>query len=62
MFTGLVKLEPPYHIQILEDSSNEIHSLKKMHVAPRSRLKEELKQMENVGVIKKVDGPLEWKN
>ena len=61
VFTGFIRLEPPYHIQ-LENSTPVIHAPRKIPVSLRSKLKKELDQMEAAGVIEKVKEPTEQAN
>ena len=61
VFTGFIRLEPPYHIQ-LENSTPVIHAPRKIPVSLRSKLKKELDQMEAAGVIEKVEEPTEQAN
>ena len=61
MFTGLGKLEESYQIK-KEDARPVVHPPRKVPVLLRERLKEELDDMENDGVIKKVDEPTPWVN
>ena len=61
VFTGFIRLEPPYHIQ-LENSTPVIHAPRKVPVSLRSKLKKELNQMEAAGVIEKVEEPTEQAN
>lgn len=57
-FTGLGRPEPPYHMQLLVDSTPVIHQPRKIPVAIISRLKK-LEEIENTGIIQKVYDPLE---
>ena len=61
VFTGFIRLEPPYHIQ-LENSTPVIHAPRKIPVSLRSKLKKELDQREAAGVIEKVEEPTEQAN
>ena len=61
VFTGFIRLEPPYHIQ-LENSTPVIHAPREIPVSLRSKLKKELDQMEAAGVIEKVEEPTEQAN
>ena len=62
VFTGLGRLEPPYHMQLEENSTPVIHAPRKIPVSLRSKLKKELDGMEAAGVIEKVEEPTEWVN
>ena len=59
---GLGRLESPYHIQLPGDLTSVIRLPTKILVAHRSRLKKELEEIENAGVIEKVDDPSERLN
>ena len=61
VFTGFIRLEQPYHIQ-LENSAPVIHAPRKIPISLRSKLKKELDQMEAAGVIEKVEEPTEQAN
>ena len=60
MFTGFGRLEPPYHMQLEEDSTPVIHAPWKIPVSLRCKLKKQLDGIETAGVIEKVEEPTEW--
>ena len=62
VFTGLGRLEPPYHMQLEENSTPVIHEPRKIPVSLRNKLKKELDGMEAAGVIEKVQEPTESVN
>ena len=62
VFTGLGRLEPPYHMQLEENSTPVIHEPRKIPVSLRNKLKKELDGMETAGVIEKVQEPTESVN
>ena len=59
LFTGLGKLESPYHMQLGENSNPVIHAHRKIPVSLKSKLKKELDEMETAGVTEKVAEPTE---
>ena len=62
VFTGIGRLEPPYHIQLEENATPVIHAPRKIPVSLRSKVRKELDEMEADGVIEKVEKPTEWVN
>ena len=60
VFTGLGCLKDPYHIQIDESVSPVVHPPRRVPAALRDRLKSTLCDMEQMGVIRKVDEPTDW--
>ena len=53
MYTGLERLEPPYHMQLEENSTPVIHAPWKIPVSLGNKLKKELDGMEADGVTEK---------
>ncbi|CAC5384578.1 unnamed protein product [Mytilus coruscus] len=62
VFTGLGCLEKPYHIKIDSNVNPVINPLRKIPAALREKLKGTLKEIEDKGVIRKVDEPTDWVN
>ena len=62
VFQGLGCLTEPYNIRIDHDVQPVVCPLRNQPVALRERLKEELDNMERMGVIKKVEIPTDWVN
>ena len=62
VFHGLGCLTEPYKIKIDHDIQPVVCPLRNQPVALRERLKEEIDNMERLGVIKKVDIPTDWVN
>ena len=62
VFTGLGRLQPPYHMQLEENSTPVIYVPRKIPVSLGSKLKKELDGMEAAGIIEKVEEPTEWVN
>ena len=62
VFEGLGCLEDPYTIHVDSTVTPVIHSPRQIPVAFREELKKTLAEMEEKGVIKKVDQPTDWVN
>ena len=62
VFQGLGCLAEPYKIKIDHEIPPVVCPLKNQPVTLRERLKEELNNMERLGVIKKVEIPTDWVN
>jgi len=62
LFKGLGCLKEPYHIQTDPSVSPVITPCRNHPVAIRGRLKQTLDEMEEMGVIRKVDQPTDWVN
>ena len=62
VFTGFGTLEPPYYMQLEENSTPVIHAPRKIPASLGSKLKKELDGMEAAGVIEKVEEPTECVN
>ena len=60
IFKGLGCLKEPYHIKIDPSVSPVIHPPRKVPTALREKLKTTLDEMEQNGVIRKVDEPTDW--
>ncbi|KAK6184246.1 hypothetical protein SNE40_006752 [Patella caerulea] len=61
LFTGLGKMEEPYHIQLTDNAEPYSVDVPRRVAIPMLPLvKEELKRLENLGVIIPVDQPTEW--
>lgn len=61
-FEGLGKITEPYHIKIDPSAIPVIHPPRKIPAALRDRVQTQLANMENLGVIKKVNEPTRWVN
>ena len=62
VFTGLGRLDPPYHMQLEENLTPVIHAPRKISVSLRSKIKKELYGMEAAGVIENMEEPTKWVN
>ena len=62
VFTGLGRLEKPYHIEIDPTVSPVINPPRTIPAALRERVKAELDDMEKRRVIRKVEEPTNWFN
>ena len=62
VFQGLGCLKKPYHIKVYPTITPVVSPLRSTPVALRERLKSTLDDMEEKGVVEKVDGPTEWVN
>ena len=62
VFTGLGRLEKPYHIEIHPTVSTVINPPRKIPAALQERVKAGLDDMEKRGVIRKVEEPTDWVN
>ena len=62
VFSGLGCLEKPYKIMIDPTVTPVVNAPRKVPVALRKRVKKALSDMENDGVIRKVDEPMDWVN
>ena len=60
VFEGLGCIEGEQHIKIREDAQPVVHPPRKVPVALREKVKEELKRMEKLDVIEKVTEPRAW--
>ena len=62
IFTGLGHLEKPYHIEVDPTVTPVINPPTTVSAALRDHVKEELDDMEEQGVIRKVEEPTDWVN
>jgi hypothetical protein len=62
VFQGLGCLKNPYHIEVDPTITPVVSPLRSTPVALRERLRSSLDDMEEKGVVEKVDGPTEWVN
>lgn len=62
VFSGLGCLDQPYHIDIDPSVTPVVNPTRKVPAALREKLKETLQDMEQKGVIRKVDHPTDWVN
>ena len=61
LFNGLGKLGEPYQIKLLPDSKpHALYTPRRVPLALREKVKEELNRMESIGVISKVNEPSAW--
>jgi hypothetical protein len=60
VFQGLGCLEKPYHIQVDTSVPPVVNAPRNQPAALRDRIKEALDDMENKGVIRKVEEPTDW--
>ena len=60
VFTGLGRLEKPYHIEVDPTVTPVVNPLRTIPAALRDRVKTELEDMEKRGVIRKVEEPTDW--
>ena len=61
-FTGIGCIAEPYHIKIDPEAVPVVHPPKKIPVTLRDRVKEELENIEQQSIIKKVTEPTSWVN
>ena len=54
LFKSLGKMEPEHHIKLKEDISPKVHSHRKIPASLQEKIKEELDNMEKIGVIRKI--------
>ena len=62
LFTGLGCLPGTYHIELAEGAVPVVHVPRKVPVPQRTKVVEELKRMEKLGVIVRQEAPTEWVN
>ncbi|XP_065941318.1 retrovirus-related Pol polyprotein from transposon 297 [Magallana gigas] len=62
IFSGLGKLPGKYHIEIHKSANPVVHPPRKIPAALLKPVQDELKRMEDLGVITKQDGPTDWVN
>ena len=62
IFEGLGCLPGTYHIKIDPNATHVVQSPKRIPIALKSKVKEELQRMEKLGVIKRQIEPTEWVN
>ena len=62
VFQGLGFLKNPYHIEVYPTITPVVSPLRSTPDALRERLRSSLDDMEEKGVVEKVDGPTEWVN
>ncbi|XP_052721703.1 uncharacterized protein K02A2.6-like [Crassostrea angulata] len=62
IFSGLGKLPGKYHIEIDKSANPVVHPPRKIPAALLKPVQDELKRMEDLGVITKQDGPTDWVN
>ena len=60
VFTGLGRLEKPYHIEVDPTVTPIVNPPRTIPAALRDRVKTELEDMETRGVIRKVEEPTDW--
>jgi len=62
VFDGLGCLEGKYHINLIPNVQPVVHAPRRVPVALRGKVKNELKRMETLGVIRKCTTPSTWVN
>ena len=62
LFKGLGCLPGTYHIELIDGVTPVVHSPRKIPVPQREKVVEELKRMEQLGVIVRQEEPTEWVN
>ena len=62
VFTGLGRMEKPYHIEVDPTVTPVINLPRTIPAALHDRVKEELDDMEKRGVVRKVEEPTDWVN
>ena len=62
VFKGLGRLEPEHHVEIEDGATPVIHASRKIPATLHEKVKKELDEMKNAGVIVKVEEPSEWVN
>ena len=62
LFSGLGCLPGTYRIELAESATPVVHSPSKIPVPQREKVVEELKRMEQLGVIVRQEEPTEWMN
>ena len=62
VFTGLGRLEKPYHIEVDPTVTPVVNPPRMVPAALRDRVEEELDDMERRGVVRKVEEPTDWAN
>lgn len=60
VFQGIGKLKAQYSIELEKPNKPVIHAARKVPLALRDRLKAELKRLESLDIIEKVEEPTEW--
>ena len=60
VFTGLGRLEEPYHIEVDATVTPVVNPPRTIPAALRNRVKTKLEDMEKRGVIRKVEEPTDW--
>ena len=60
VFTGLGRLEKPYHIKVDPTVTPDVNPPRTIPAALRDRVKTELEDMEKRGVIRKVEELTDW--
>ena len=60
VFEGTGKFEGSYHLEIEPDSTPVVHSPRKVPVAIKAQLKEELERLHSLGIIVPVTEPTPW--
>lgn len=60
VFTGLGRLEKPYHIEVDPTVTPVVNPPRTIPAALRDRVKTELQDMKKRGVIRKVEEPTDW--
>ncbi|KAF2885904.1 hypothetical protein ILUMI_20271 [Ignelater luminosus] len=59
VFAGIGCINPPYHIQLVEKQPT-ISPIRKVPFALMDKLKETLRKLEEINIIKRVNGPSDW--
>ncbi len=62
VFNGIGCFEKKHHVELKEDAKPVIHPPRKVPIALKGKLKNELDRLDKLGIIKKVDKPTDWVN
>ena len=60
VFQGTGKMEGQYHLELEEGAVPIIHPPRKVPVALKTQLKDEVTRLENLGILAKVTEPTPW--
>ena len=61
LFTGLGKMDTPYHIELEKDAKRyALHTARRIALPLLPKVKKELERLESLGVVSKVEVPTDW--